>query len=555
MVPLQQPIQSEAGIAVNFNLNEKEVAFLEWEWKCLMENINAPESKRRRIARQILFGLTVLVGFSGNFLYYKWSLQFVDKRLDISPQAKDVLKVFFVMGNGITNGFLTTIPLHNCLRELTQPRSVEMCDILKSEIHPAVRAFFLGAAGTLSVGGQIAPAWYVYYMLKNIGYPILLVLSNMGYTWWSLYQMMCKAYGTRELTADEKLIEGAKQKFNNYIAVILQQIIEYKKNKNKLDGKSQEMLETLISTLGSMDLLEDDRKNINLMKTLYALHNFPEQRISRSKLNRFEAVFMPLISTLLLAYLLMLYWYGGGGAGQAMFDDADAAFYIFAIFSIICVFYLSFLYINGSVSGIYLGAKNLIQGHHAPSLAEVCYPKATWAWNIFSVTMTFFSLGFGAEQIYVIFPEELQTSALTLITAALICLLGYGMISITNPMVCEFMKFLGYETDEIKKIVIAYEKLSDIPKMANIASTRVFAEYLDRVFELFKFEQKFGIKLGDIKNYLNDNNTQESLPPSPISAGSESRSLVAPAFSETGRSSSDQQEDSSLKGWCGNWFR
>ncbi len=181
-------------------------------------------------------------------------------------------------------------------------------------------------------------------------------------------------------------------------------------------------------------------------------------------------------------------------------NSENAAFYSFSTFSVFCNLYLNFQYVQGTVSGIFLLLKDLFHGISSPTISEILYPRATKFWKTFSVILTLGSWAFTVEFILSDYPQKIHEVALSSVPLSVLALLGYGMIKITDSAVITIMT--PFSSKEIKKVIIANQKLSRLQEMTHIASHKVFAEHLKRVFELFDIEEKFGITNEELNEYF-----------------------------------------------------
>ncbi len=488
------PQESDEIIPGNSSINadgimlDNQSVFYDFVKKDLINNRVVFEPKYKAIFRKMILGLAAPIGFAGNWLYYKWSWDFVFKNLskDTPYEVKAFLAVCFIIGNGTTNGILTTKPLMGLLNDLLRPYSKEEKAIYHSEIHNSIRTMYNLSGFVLSVGGQISPAYMVYYQNQILALAILLIASNMGYTWQSFYQMFCDWHVKRKLTPQEQKIEAAKGNFKNYLLGIQNDIIRYQKHKNTGNLIESGDVVTLINALGNREGSAE-----NIQDILTALYNFQPSFTEIDNnlpdpLSTNEERFIYLSSKVLLAFFMMHYWYGGGDAGRTIFGkNSDAAFYFFALFSMACVVYLSDIYMHGSTKGVYTGSKNLILGKEVPDLAKALFPRATFACNVFAITTTLFSWAFGARFVQVAFPEYLKSSSLTIGVVAVIFLLGFSMIYITKPAVFWLMKNLGLATDEELKIITTDEKLDRLANLTSIANHDVFAAFIEKVMAVF----------------------------------------------------------------------
>jgi hypothetical protein len=494
-------------------LDENSSVFYEFVKKDLISNQVVSEEKYKAILRKFILGLAAPVGFAGNWLYWKWSWDYVFKNLpdDTPDEFKVFLAVLFIIGNGTTNGILTTKPLIGLLNDLLRPYSKEEKAIYHSEIHTAIRSFYTLLGFILSVGGQISPAYMVYYQNQILALAILLIASNMGYTWQSFYQMFCDWHVRRKLTPQEQQIEAAKGNFKTYLLSIQNDIIRYQKNKNAGHGIQAGDVITLINELGKRVGAPHD-----LDSTLSVLYNFKPMSIAidpnlPGPLSLTEERLIYVSAKVLLGFFMMHYWYGGGDAGRELVGKdskgADAAFYFFATFSIACVIYLSNIYMHGSTHGVYTSAKNLFQDKEVPDLAKALFPRATCAWNIFAISTTLLSWAFGARFVQEAFPDYLKLSSLTIGVVAIIFLLGFSMIAITKPAVFWLMKNLGLATEEELKIMTTDEKLDRLAHVTGIAHHDVFADFIKEVMELFPFnrpvQQSSTVKIEEVSDSSN----------------------------------------------------
>lgn len=487
-------LSSSALILASSNQTPQSI-FYDFIVNDLIKNQVVLESKTHKILREAILGLAAPVGFSGNWLYYKWSWDFVFENMSehVPYQIRAFLAVLLIYGNGTTNGILTTKPLMEILYDILKPHSKEEKAIYHSEIHNVVRTFYLTSAFILSVGGQISPAYLVYYQTNLVPLAVLLIASNMGYTWKSFYWMFCDWHVSRKFTNAERMVVDAKGYFKNYILGIQNEIVRYHRNKNSAN-ESMDIVK-LVEALGRgtprFDALISSRNysEPNIQEILRALYNFqsrfPEDKETLPEpLSNTENLIIYITAKVFFAFFMMFYWYGGGAAGKELFGG-DAGFYTIALFSIFCVFYLTDIYMHASVRGGYISAKNFFQDKEEPNLAAQLFPQATMAWTIFSVVTSLLSWAFGARHVQVAFVDWLKPWCLSIGMIAVVFLLGYSMIAITKPAVFWWMKKTGSATDDELKLMLTDEKLEQLIKMVQIATPAVFAEFIEKVFASF----------------------------------------------------------------------
>jgi hypothetical protein len=495
-------------------LRDDEKVFFDWILKNTVSNEKQLESKKRKFARIGTNSFAFILGSIGNFLYYPYSLRLA-KRFDAPMWIEMVSGNYFGICNGVTNGILTAIPLMEFTDNILRVKSKEENAIYKSEIPTFIRTFFNGSAFILSAGSQIPTAYLAYLPKKSLSRGFVLMFSNIGLTWKSIYEPMCSAYLIRRLSIHERKIELAKQAFYQHLQAI----------RNKLIIGDFDSIESLFEAL-SFYGFNDATSKTEALRQLYNFEikkNTPTHEDLEKWFFLFEKLFIPIISYYLTFWLLSLYWYAGGNAGKDMvsslrksenshddINSENAAFYSLASFSVFCNSYLNFQYVHGTVSGIFLLLKDLYRGSSSPTISEILYPRATNAWKAFSVILTLGSWAFASEFILSDYPQDIQKVALSAAPVGVLALLGYGMLKITDSVVIKIM--MPFSSNEIKKVIIANQKLSRLQEMTHIASHKVFAEHLKRVFELFDLEEKFGITTEEINAYFSSLSRGEIIP-------------------------------------------
>ncbi len=205
-------------------LRDDEKVFFDWILKNTVSNEKQLESKKRKFARIGTNSFAFVLGSIGNFLYYPYSLR-LTKRFGAPEWLEIISGNYFGICNGVTNGILTAIPLVEFTDNLLRVKSKEENAIYKSEIPTLIRTFFNGSAIFLSAGSQIATAYLAYLPKKSLPRGFVLMFSNIGFTWKSLYQPMCSAYLIRRLSMHERKIEAAKQAFCQHLQAIQNQLM------------------------------------------------------------------------------------------------------------------------------------------------------------------------------------------------------------------------------------------------------------------------------------------------------------------------------------------